>query len=156
MKTLGILLSTAGLAGVGAIALAIPAQGAVAASCSGAKAITSAPMYRNHEPPTFGTIRLCRNGSSQYWAEVTMDSKLVRNQKANAFLVQYSGGNAGKTYSCDSSGGTDTVIAGQRTCRTPRVKSANANVTFMAIGREYQNFGGGWTEVGENATKRTR
>lgn len=156
MKTLGILLSTAGLAGVGAIALATPAQGAVAASCSGASSISSAPMYRNHEPPTFGTIRLCRNSSSQYWAEVTMDSKLVRNQKANAFLVQYNGGNAARTYSCDSSGGTDTVIAGQRTCRTPRVKATSGSVTFVAIGREYHNFGGGWAEVGENATRRTR
>jgi hypothetical protein len=160
MKTLGILLSTAGLAGVGLIALsAVPAEAAVtavAASCSGATSISSAPMLRDHQPPSWGTIRLVRDSCSQYWAEITMASPLVANAKANAFLVQYGGGNDGRVLSCDSSGGNGSVIQGQRTCRTPKIKATSGSITFAAIGREYHNYGGGYQEISENATKRTR
>ena len=157
MKTLGILLSTAGLAGVGAFALAAtPAQAAEAATCSGARSISSAPMLRDHRPPSWGTIRLVRDSCSQYWAEITMASPLVANAKANAFLVQYGGANNGRVLSCDSSGGNGSVIQGQRTCRTPKVRATDAAITFAAIGREYHNYGGGYEEISENSTKRTR
>lgn len=157
MKTLGILLSTVGLAGVGAIALAAtPAQAAEAASCSGARSISSAPMLRDHTPPSWGTVRLVRDSCSQYWAEITMASPMVANAKANAFLVQYGGANSGRVLSCDNSGGNGAVIQGQRTCRTPKVKSTDGSVTFAAIGREFHNYGGGYEEISENATKRTR
>jgi hypothetical protein len=157
MKTLGILLSTAGLAGVGAIALSVlPAEVATAASCSGARSIASAPMLRNHQPPSWGTVRLVRDSCYQYWAEITMASPLVANAKANAFLVQYGGGNNGRVLSCDSSGGNGSVIQGQRTCRTPKVKATAGSITFAAIGREYHNYGGGYEKISENLTKRTR
>ena len=157
MKTLSILLSTAGLAGVGAIALAAtPAQAAEAATCSGARSISSAPMLRDHQPPSWGTIRLVRDNCYQYWAEVTMVSKMPANAKANAFLVQYGGANSGRVLSCDSSGGNGSVIQGQRTCRTPKVKATAGSITFTAIGREYHNYGGGYEEISENVTKRTR
>ena len=157
MKTLGILLSTAGLAGVGAFALAAtPAQAAEAATCSGARSISSAPMLRDHRPPSWGTVRLVRDSCSQYWAEITMASPLVANAKANAFLVQYGGANNGRVLSCDSSGGNGSVIQGQRTCRTPKVRATAGGITFAAIGREYHNYGGGYEEISENATKRTR
>ena len=48
------------------------------------------------------------------------------------------------------------VVKGQRTCRTPKVKSTDGSVTFAAIGREYHNYGGGYEEISENATTRTR
>ncbi|TCC57405.1 DUF2690 domain-containing protein [Kribbella pittospori] len=157
MKTLSILLSTAGLAGVGAIALAAtPAQAAEAATCSGARSISSAPMLRDHKPPSWGTIRLVRDSCYQYWAEVTMVSRMPANAKANAFLVQYGGANSGRVLSCDSSGGNGSVIQGQRTCRTPKVKATAGSITFTAIGREYHNYGGGYEEISENATARTR
>lgn len=157
MKTLGILLSTAGLAGMGAIALsAAPAEAVSTASCSGARSIASAPMLRNHQPPSWGTVRLVRDGCSQYWAEITMASQVVANAKANAFLVQYGGGSNGRVLSCDSSGGNGSVIQGQRTCRTPKVKATSGSITFAAIGREYHNYGGGYEEISENATRRTR
>ena len=160
MKTLGFLLSTAGLAGVGAMALATtsvqPAQAAEAANCSGARSIASAPMLRDHRPPSWGTIRLVRDSCSQYWAEITMATPLVANAKANAFLVQYGGNNAGRVLSCDSSGGNGSVIQGQRTCRTPKVKATSGSITFAAIGREYHNYGGGYEKISENATKRSR
>ncbi|GAA2815154.1 hypothetical protein [Kribbella solani] len=157
MKTLGILLSTAGLAGVGAFALtAAPAQAVAAANCSGATSIASAPMLRDNKPPSWGTIRLVRDNCSQYWAEITMASPLVANAKANAFLVQYGGGSNGRVLSCDSSGGNGSVIQNQRTCRTPKVKAASGSITFVAIGREYHNYGGGYEEISENATRRTR
>jgi len=157
MKTLGILLSTVGLAGVGVIALAAtPAQAAEAANCSGARSISSAPMLRDHRPPSWGTIRLVRDGCSQYWAEITMASPVVANAKANAFLVQYGGANDGRVLSCDSSGGNGAVIKGQRTCRTPKVKAADGGITFAATGREYHNYGGGYDEISANSTKRTR
>ena len=157
MKTLSILLSTAGLAGAGSLALsALPAEAATAASCSGARSIASAPMLRNHQPPSWGTVRLVRDSCYQYWAEITMASPLVANAKANAFLVQYGGGNNGRVLSCDSSGGNGSVIQGQRTCRTPKVKATSGSITFAAIGREYHNYGGGYEEISENATKRTR
>jgi hypothetical protein len=157
MKTLGILLSTAGLAGVGVLtfAAAAPAQAAEAATCSGARSIASAPMLRNHQPPSWGTVRLVRDSCSQYWAEISMASPVVANAKANAFMVQYGGGNNGRVLSCDSSGGNGSVIQGQRTCRTPKVKGGSG-ITFAAIGREYHNYGGGYEEISENATKRTR
>lgn len=163
MKTLGILLSTAGLAGVGAFALAAtpalaasPNQTAEAvAACSGARSIASAPMLRDQRPPSWGTVRLVRDNCSQYWAEITMASPVVANAKANAFLVQYGGANSGRVLSCDSSGGNGSVIQGQRTCRTPKVKGGSG-ITFAAIGREYHNYGGGYEEISENATKRTR
>jgi hypothetical protein len=157
MKTLGILLSTAGLAGVGVLtfAAAAPAQAAEAATCSGARSIASAPMLRNHQPPSWGTVRLVRDSCSQYWAEISMASPVVANAKANAFMVQYGGGHNGRVLSCDSSGGNGSVIQGQRTCRTPKVKGGSG-ITFAAIGREYHNYGGGYEEISENATKRTR
>ncbi|WP_371407774.1 hypothetical protein OHA10_20055 [Kribbella sp. NBC_00662] len=157
MKTLGILLSTAGLAGVGVLtfAAAAPAQAAEAASCSGARSIASAPMLRDHKPPSWGTVRLVRDNCSQYWAEISMASPVVANAKANAFVVQYGGGNNGRVLSCDSSGGNGSVIQGQRTCRTPKIKGGSG-ITFAAIGREYHNYGGGYEEISENATKRTR
>jgi hypothetical protein len=164
MKTLGILLSTAGLAGTGAFALAATPAFAAAPSrpteavtaCSGARSIASAPMLRNHKPPSWGTVRLVRDNCSQFWAEITMASAVVANAKANAFLVQYGGANNGRVLSCDSSGGNGSVIQGQRTCRTPKVKASAGSITFAAIGREYQNFGSGFQEISENATKRTR
>jgi hypothetical protein len=157
MKTLGILLSTAGLAGVGVLtfAAAAPAQAAEAASCSGARSIASAPMLRDHKPPSWGTVRLVRDNCSQYWAEISMASPVVANAKANAFVVQTGGGNHGRVLSCDSSGGNGSVIQGQRTCRTPKIKGGSG-ITFAAIGREYHNYGGGYEEISENATKRTR
>ena len=157
MKTLGILLSTAGLAGVGVLtfAAAAPAQAAEAASCSGARSIASAPMLRDHKPPSWGTVRLVRDNCSQYWAEISMASPVVANAKANAFVVQYGGGNNGRVLSCDSSGGNGSVIQGQRTCRTPKIKGGSG-ITFAAIGREYHNYGGGYEEISENVTKRTR
>ncbi|TDW69605.1 hypothetical protein [Kribbella pratensis] len=157
MKTLGILLSTAGLAGVGVLtfAAAAPAQAAETASCSGARSIASAPMLRDHKPPSWGTVRLVRDNCSQYWAEISMASPVVANAKANAFVVQYGGGNNGRVLSCDSSGGNGSVIQGQRTCRTPKIKGGSG-ITFAAIGREYHNYGGGYEEISENATKRTR
>ncbi|HEY3509241.1 MAG TPA: hypothetical protein VGL36_08760 [Kribbella sp.] len=157
MKTLGILLSTAGLAGMGTFALsAAPAEAVTTASCSGARSIASAPMLRNHQPPSWGTVRLVRDACSQYWAEITTASRVVANAKANAFLVQYGGGNNGRVLSCDSSGGNGSVIQGQRTCRTPKVKATSGSITFAAIGREYHNYGGGYEEISENATRRTR
>ena len=157
MKTLGILLSTAGLAGVGVLtfAAAAPAQAAETASCSGARSIASAPMLRDHKPPSWGTVRLVRDNCSQYWAEISMASPVVANAKANAFVVQYGGGNNGRVLSCDSSGGNGSVIQGQRTCRTPKIKGGSG-ITFAAIGREYHNYGGGYEEISENVTKRTR
>jgi hypothetical protein len=113
-------------------------------------------MLRDQRPPSWGTVRLVRDSCSQYWAEITMASPEVANAKANAFLVQYGGANSGRVLSCDSSGGNGAVIKGQRTCRTPKVKSTDGSVTFAAIGREYHNYGGGYEEISENATKRTR
>ncbi|MEU8222109.1 hypothetical protein [Kribbella sp. NPDC048915] len=157
MKTLGILLSTAGLAGAGVFALsAAPAAAATAANCSGAKSIASAPMLRDHRPPSWGTVRLVRDSCYQYWAEISMASPVVANAKANAFLVQYGGNNSGRVLSCDSSGGNGAVIEGQRTCRTPKVRATSGSITFAAIGREYHNYGGGYREISENSTKRTR
>jgi hypothetical protein len=36
------------------------------------------------------------------------------------------------------------------------VKASSGSITFVAIGREYHNYGGGYVEISENATKRTR
>jgi hypothetical protein len=157
MKTLGILLSTAGLAGAGAFALAAtPAQAAEAATCSGAKSIASAPMLRDYKPPSWGTVRVVRDSCYRYWAEVSMASAVPANAKANAYLVQYGGANDGRVLSCDSSGGNGSVVAGQRTCRTPKVKATAGSISFAAIGREFHNYGGGYEEISENATRRTR
>jgi hypothetical protein len=156
MKTLGILLSTAGLAGVGAIALVQPAQAVQAASCSGARSIASAQIFRDNRPPGWGDIRLVRDDCSQYWAEVTMDSRLPRYALSSAYLVQYGGSNDGRVLSCDSSGGTGAVIAGQRTCRTPKVRSLDTSATFVALAREFHDYGGGYEKISENQTARTR
>jgi len=156
MKTLGILLSTAGLAGGGVFALATSAQAASAATCSGATSISSASILRDQRPPSWGSVRLVRDSCSQYWAEITMNPRLTTNQRANAYLVQHGGSNAGRTLSCDSSGGNGAVTAGQRTCRTPKVKSTDGSVTFVAVAREFHNYGNGYKEISENATRRTR
>jgi hypothetical protein len=153
MKTLGILLSTA--AGVFALAVT-PAQAAEAATCSGARSIASAPMLRDHQPPRWGTVRVVRDSCFRYWAEITMFSRVPANAKANAYLVQYGGANDGRVLSCDSSGGNGSVIKGQRTCRTPKVKATAGSINFAAIGREFHNYGGGYEEISENATSRTR
>lgn len=85
-----------------------------------------------------------------------MKPRLTANQRANAYLVQYGGSNAGRSLSCDSSGGNGAVTAGQRTCRTPKVKSTDKGVTFVAVAREFHNYGGGYQEISENQTSRTR
>jgi hypothetical protein len=156
MKTLGILLSTAGLAGVGAFALVQPAQAVEAANCSGARSISSAQIFRDHKPPGWGDVRLIRDNCSQYWAEVTMDSRLPRYALTSAYLIQYGGSNDGRVLSCDSNGGTGAVVAGQRTCRTPKVKSLDGSTTFAAMAREFHDYGGGYEKISENQTERTR
>ncbi|MEV6285854.1 hypothetical protein [Kribbella sp. NPDC051770] len=156
MKTLGILLSTAGLAGAGAIALASPAQAVELANCPGARPISSAQIFRDGKPPGWGDIKLMRDNCSQYWAEVSMDAKLPKYAMTTAILVQTGGTNNGRTLTCDSGGGTGAVVAGQRTCRTPKVKSGDTSTTFTAIAREYRNFGSGWDKISENRTARTR
>ena len=156
MKTLGILLSTAGLAGAGAIALATPAQAVEEANCPGARTISSAQIYRENKPPGWGDIRLIRDSCSQYWAEVTMDSRLPRYAMTTAYLQQYGGSNDGRTLTCDSSGGTGAVVAGQRTCRTPKVKSLDTRATFVAVAKEFHDYGAGWSQISDNRTSRTR
>jgi len=154
MKTLGILLSTVGL--TGAIVLTAPAQAATAVTCSGARSISSAPILRDHKPPSWGKVRLVRDSCSQYWAEISVASQMPANARANVYLVQYGGANGGRVLSCDSSGGNGAVITGQRTCRTPKVRSTDTGVTFASIGREFHNYGGGYEEISETATSRTR
>jgi hypothetical protein len=156
MKKLGVLLSTVGLAGAGLIAVAPVAEAAPAASCSGAKVIASTPILRFHRPPGFGDVRLLRDSCSRYWAVVVMDDRLPDYARTNAFLIQYGGSNAGRQYSCDSPGGTNMVVAGQRTCRTPKVKSTDGRVTFAAKAVEYHNYGDGYQPISENQTVRTR
>jgi hypothetical protein len=156
MKTLGILLSTAGLAGVGVFALVQPAQAVQAANCSGARSISSAQIFRDHRPPGWGDVRLIRDNCSQYWAEVTMDSRLPKYALTSAYLVQYGGSNNGRVLSCDSSGGTGAVVAGQRTCRTPKVRSLDTSATFVAVAREFHDYGGGYEKISDNQTDRTR
>jgi hypothetical protein len=36
------------------------------------------------------------------------------------------------------------------------VKSTNGDVTFVAVAREFHNYGGGYTEISESATGRDR
>jgi len=151
MKTLGILLSTAGLAGVGAIALVtVPAQAAEAANCS-IVSQDSAPMLRGNQPPSWGKVYVFKDSCSRFWAEVRMDSPLPANAKANAFLVRRDG----QKWSCNSSGGNDEVTSGQRSCRTPKIRSTNGS-SFRAYGAEYQNYGGGYSELGKNYTSYIR
>lgn len=156
MKTLGILLSTVGLAAAGTIALATPAQAVEAANCPGARSISSAQIFRDHKPPGWGDIKLIRDSCSQYWAEVTMDSRLPKNALTSAYLIQYGGTNNGRVLSCDSARGTGAVVAGQRTCRTPKVKSLDTRTTFVAQAREFHNYGSGYQKISENQTARTR
>ncbi|MCW2775838.1 MAG: hypothetical protein JWN91_4164 [Nocardioides sp.] len=156
MKKLGVLLSTVGLAGASLIAVAPGAQAAPDASCSGAKVISSTPIFRFRRPPGFGDVRLMRDACSQYWAVVVMDERLPAYARTNAFLFQYGGSNAGRQYSCDSPGGTNMVVAGQRTCRTPKIKSTDGRVTFAGKAIEYHNDGGGFQPISENQTGRTR
>jgi hypothetical protein len=158
MKKLGVLLSTAGLVGAGLIALAPAAQAAPApaASCSGARVISRAPIFRFHQPPGFGDIRLMRDSCSQYWAVVMMDERLPEYARTNAFLFEYRGSKVGNPYSCNSPGGTHIVVAGRRTCRTPKIKSTDGRVTFVAKAIEYHNYGDGFRSISENQTARTR
>ncbi|MDX6295535.1 MAG: hypothetical protein QOH50_4610 [Kribbellaceae bacterium] len=156
MKTLGVLLSTAGLVGAGLFALAPVAQAAPAASCSPAKIISRAPILRFHRPPAFGDILLMRDSCSRYWAVVVMDERLPPYARANAYLFEFGGSNDGDRYSCNSSGGTDMAVAGQRTCRTPKIESTDGRVTFAAKAVEFHNYGDGYRPISENQTSRTR
>jgi hypothetical protein len=156
MKTLGILLSTAGLVGAGLIALAPAAQAAPAASCSPARVISQAPIFRFHQPPGFGDIRLMRDSCSQYWAVVVMDERLPAYARTNAFLFEYGASNNRALYSCNSPGGTRMAVAGQRSCRTPKIKSTDGRVTFVAKAVEFHNYGDGFRPISENQTSRTR
>jgi hypothetical protein len=156
MKKLGVLLSTVGVVGAGLMTLAPAAEAAPAASCSPARAISQAPIFRFHQPPAFGDIQLMRDSCSRYWAVVVMDERLPRYARANAFLFVYGGSNDRAQYSCDSPGGTRMVVAGQRTCRTPKIRSTDGRVTFAARAVEYHNYGDGWWTISKNQTSRTR
>jgi hypothetical protein len=156
MKKLGVLLSTAGLVGAGLMALAPTAEAAPAASCSPARAISQAPIFRFHQPPAFGDIQLMRDSCSRYWAVVVMDERLPRYARANAFLFVYGGSNDRAQYSCDSPGGTRMVVAGQRACRTPKIRSTDGRITFVAKAVEFHNYGDGYRPISENQTFRTR
>jgi hypothetical protein len=48
------------------------------------------------------------------------------------------------------------VVAGQRTCRTPKIKSTDGRVTFAGKAVEYHNYGDGFQPISENQTGRTR
>jgi hypothetical protein len=156
MKKLGALLSAMGLAGAGVVGLAPVAQAAPAASCSGAKVISSAPIVRFHQPPGFGDIRLMRDSCSHYWAVVVMDERLPKYARTNAFLFEFGGSNDGARFSCNSRGGTHIAIAGQRICRTPKIKSTDGHVTFAAKAVEYHDYGNGYQPISENQTPETR
>jgi hypothetical protein len=156
MRTLSILLSTAGLAGVGVFALATPAQAVEAANCPGARTISSAQIFRDNKPPGWGDVRLIRDSCSQYWAVVTLDSRLPQYALTSAYLIQYGGSNNGRVLSCDSAGGNGAVGPGERTCRTPKVKSLDGSTRFVAMAREFHNYGGGYEKISENRTARIR
>jgi hypothetical protein len=156
MKTLGLLLSTAGLVGVGAFAFATPAQAVETANCPGARTISSAQIFRDNKPPGWGDIRLKRDSCSQYWAEARMDSRLPQYALTSAYLIQSGGSNDGRVLSCDSTGGNGAVRPGERTCRTPKVKSLDGSTTFAAMAREFHNYGGGYQKISENRTARRR
>jgi hypothetical protein len=156
MKKLGVLLSTAGLVGAALFALAPAAQAAPAARCSPAEVISDAPILRFHQPPEFGHILLMRDSCSRYWAVVVMDERLPEYARANAYLFEFGGSNDGARYSCDSSRGTGMVVAGQRTCRTPKIESTDDRVTFAAKAVEFHNYGDGYRPISENQTSRTR
>jgi hypothetical protein len=156
MKKLGVLLSTAGLVGAGLMALTPAAQAAPAVSCSPARPVAQAPIFRFHQPPGFGDIRLMRDSCSRYWAVVVMDERLPTYAQVNAFLFVYGGSNNGARYSCNSRGGTGMAGAGQRACRTPKIKSTDGRVTFVAKAVEYHNYGDGFRPISENQTYRTR
>jgi hypothetical protein len=151
MRTLGILLSTAGLAGVGAIALVTaPAQAAESVNCS-VVASDDKPMQRRNGPPSWGRIYVFKDSCGRFWAEVRMDEAMPANAKANAYLVQRDGG----TWSCNSNGGNGEVVRGQRTCRTPKVRANNGS-SFRAYGAESQNYGDGYVELHKNYTDSIR
>lgn len=156
MKTLGVLLSTAGLVGASLFALAPAAQAAPAASCSPAQVISKAPIFRFHQPPAFGDILLMRDSCSRYWAVVVMDERLPKYARTNAFLFEFGGSNDGARFSCNSRGGTHIAIAGQRICRTPKIKSTDGHVTFAAKAVEYHDYGNGYQPISENQTPETR
>ncbi len=59
--------------------------------------------------------------------------------------------------SCDSSGGNGAVIEGPADVPDAEGQvDRRFGVTFAAIGREFHNYGGGYEEISENATTRTR
>ena len=65
-------------------------------------------------------------------------------------------GHSSVTATRGSRGPSICGFAGQRTCRTPKVKSLDTSTTFVAIAREYHNYGGGYQKISENQTARTR
>ncbi|TDD46287.1 hypothetical protein E1263_36860 [Kribbella antibiotica] len=149
MRTLGILLSTAGLVGAGALALVtVPAQAAEAANCT-VVSQEDASMLRGNRPPSWGKVYVFKDSCGRFWAEVRMDSKLPANARANAFLVQ----RGGRTWDCGS--GNGLVKENESSCFTQKVRGADG-ARFRAYGAEYQNYGGGYTELGKNYTKYIR
>jgi hypothetical protein len=177
MRILGILLGTAGLAAL-ALAPGGPAAATMldpggpaaitpapedqaepveaTAACSGGDVVSAAYVRRFGDAPAVGAIQLRRDSCSRYWAVVIMYDALPANALASAYLTRYDGSTAGTTWSCDSSGGTDPVLPGQTNCRTPKVKSTSGSQTFLALGYEWNNGGGGYTKVSWGQTARTR
>lgn len=157
MRTLGLLLSTAGLAGTGFV-LPVTAHAAPSpvtstqANCGGVKIISAAPVRRNWgSNAAVGSIQLKRDACSNYWAEVIAYDKVVKFTKFKAFLLRYRGNDKiGTNLSCEVPAGS------ARTCATASVSDPNGGLTFLAIGNEYNGSNNGWASVSKGQTAKVR
>ena len=161
MKTLSVLLSTAGLAGFG---VAVPATAAhaattapaasTAASCPGAKVIAAGHLRRFGGSPVVGSVQLKRDSCSRHWGELTMYYPLPQHAFATAYLIRYQGGTTA-ALSCASVGGSGRINPGGTTCRTPLITDTSGQLSFVASGHEY-NGGHGWARVSWGQTAKVR
>jgi hypothetical protein len=160
MKTMGVALGTAGLAGFGLFTPPAVAQAAVPAApakatCSGVKIISAAYLRRFGGSPVVGSIQLRRDSCSRYWGVLIMYDPLPANAFATAYLIRYRGATAAATLSCDSAGGTGRIRPRGTTCRTPLVTDPGGSLRFIASGHEYHG-GNGWARVSWGQTARVR
>jgi hypothetical protein len=153
MRIVGVVLGAFGLAAAGMVA-AMP--GASAASCSGSVLVSAGYVRLFGGSPVVGSIQLRRDSCHRYWGQLIMYEPMKSNTFAIAYIVKFTNGKAGAPIPCDARGGNGRVVAGQRTCHTPRISGRSGSVRFAASGHEFQNGGGGWTRISWGQTKRTR
>jgi hypothetical protein len=118
--------------------------------------VSAAHVMRYDDRVELGSIQLCKDSSSRYWAFVIFYDPVPTGNWGNAYLNRYYNGGH-DFFACHSPGGNDFVDRRQTRCWTPKIDAPSSKVTFAASGVQCEGTHPGCTfRQGVGVTARTR